>query len=61
MLRDLLILLIITLLPALPLEGKKRTANTVKQEKREVNRRIEQTRGKIKSNLEQTRRQLAQF
>lgn len=61
MLRDLLILLIITLLPVLPLEGKKRTANTVKQEKREVNRRIEQTRGKIKSNLEQTRRQLAQF
>lgn len=61
MLRNLVILLIITLLPAIPTEGKKRTANTVKQEKREVNRRIEQTRGKIKSNLEQTRRQLAQY
>lgn len=61
MLRTLLIMLIITFLPAIPMEGKKRTANTVKQEKREVNRRIEQTRGKIKSNLEQTRRQLAQY
>ena len=61
MFRNFLILLIVALLPSLPAEAKKRSANTVKKEKREVARRIEQTRGKIKTNLEETRRQLAQY
>lgn len=61
MFRKLLILLIVALLPSLSAEAQKRSANTVKKEKQEVARRIEQTRGKIKTNLEETRRQLAQY
>lgn len=60
MLHRLILILLLFCLPAFPAESR-RSSKTVQKEKRDANRRIEQTRGKIRSNLAETRRQLARF
>ncbi|MDE6468099.1 MAG: peptidoglycan DD-metalloendopeptidase family protein [Muribaculaceae bacterium] len=60
MLHRFVLILLLLCLPAFQAESR-RTSKTVQKEKREANRRIEQTRGKIKNNLAETRRQLARF
>lgn len=59
--RVILLAILIAVLPAFIADGKKRTSETVKKERRDASKKVERTRGEIKSNTNQIRKELAEY
>ncbi len=59
--RTVLITIMLLFLPVISADGKRRTSETVKKERRDASRKVERTRGEINSNLGKIHKELAEF